>query len=96
MCLPYKMQHFGLAHCQPGFWGLTCAVLQGAVLASSDRGPIRIQFSKNPFGKKRDATGQYVDARMSAGGSGLEGMASFDAQQAAAAAGVAYQQPTMG
>jgi hypothetical protein len=70
-------------------------VLQGAVLTSSDRGPIRIQFSKNPFGKKRDATGQYVDARMSAGGSGLEGMASFDAQQAAAA-GIAYQQPTMG
>eukprot|EP01024_Parvocaulis_polyphysoides_P025182 TRINITY_DN22_c0_g1_i1.p5 TRINITY_DN22_c0_g1~~TRINITY_DN22_c0_g1_i1.p5 ORF type:complete len:191 (+),score=29.91 TRINITY_DN22_c0_g1_i1:98-670(+) len=27
---------------------------QGAILASSDRGPIRIQYSKNPFGKKRD------------------------------------------
>eukprot|EP01026_Neomeris_dumetosa_P048395 TRINITY_DN4188_c0_g1_i1.p1 TRINITY_DN4188_c0_g1~~TRINITY_DN4188_c0_g1_i1.p1 ORF type:complete len:172 (+),score=20.65 TRINITY_DN4188_c0_g1_i1:100-615(+) len=27
---------------------------QGAILATSDRGPIRIQFSKNPFGKKRD------------------------------------------
>lgn len=68
------------------------------MLASSDRGPIRIQYSKNPFGKKRDATGQYVDARMSAGGSGLEGMASFDAQQAAvAAAGAAqFHQPTMG
>jgi hypothetical protein len=28
--------------------------LQGAVLTSSDRGGIRIQYSKNPFGKKRD------------------------------------------
>jgi hypothetical protein len=27
---------------------------QGAVLTSSDRGGIRIQYSKNPFGKKRD------------------------------------------
>lgn len=52
---------------------------QGAVLASSDRGPIRIQFSKNPFGKKRDVSGQLIDTRMSAGGSGLEGMPSFDA-----------------
>lgn len=28
--------------------------LQGAVLSSSDRGGIRIQFSKNPFGKRKD------------------------------------------
>ena len=28
---------------------------QGAVLVSSDRGGIRIQYSKNPFGRKRDA-----------------------------------------
>lgn len=48
------------------------------MLASSDRGPIRIQFSKNPFGKKRDVSGQLIDTRMSAGGSGLEGMPSFD------------------
>jgi hypothetical protein len=48
------------------------------VLASSDRGPIRIQFSKNPFGKKRDVSGQLIDTRMSAGGSGLEGMPSYD------------------
>eukprot|EP01023_Acetabularia_acetabulum_P033817 TRINITY_DN3166_c1_g1_i2.p1 TRINITY_DN3166_c1_g1~~TRINITY_DN3166_c1_g1_i2.p1 ORF type:complete len:317 (+),score=71.80 TRINITY_DN3166_c1_g1_i2:189-1139(+) len=27
---------------------------QGAILTSSDRGPIRIQYSKNPFGKKRE------------------------------------------
>eukprot|EP00798_Chlamydomonas_sp_ICE-L_P018561 gene18561-25070_t len=29
--------------------------LQGAILSSSERGGIRIQYSKNPFGKKRDA-----------------------------------------
>lgn len=34
---------------------------QGAVLRSSSRGPIRIQFSKNPFGKKRDVNGQMID-----------------------------------
>jgi hypothetical protein len=38
-----------------------CPVLQGAVLRSSSRGPIRIQFSKNPFGKKRDVNGQMID-----------------------------------
>lgn len=63
-----------------------CAAVQGAVLASSDRGPIRIQFSKNPFGKKRDVSGALIDTRMSAGGSGLEGMPSFDPAMA---------QPTM-
>lgn len=26
--------------------------LQGAVLASSDRGGMRVQYSKNPFGKR--------------------------------------------
>lgn len=31
-----------------------CFASQGAVLQSSDRGGIRIQYSKNPFGKKRD------------------------------------------
>eukprot|EP00878_Enallax_costatus_P016607 GHUV01017425.1.p1 GENE.GHUV01017425.1~~GHUV01017425.1.p1 ORF type:complete len:239 (+),score=59.96 GHUV01017425.1:155-871(+) len=34
---------------------------QGAVLRSSDRGPIRIQYSKNPLGKKRDISGQMID-----------------------------------
>uniref|UniRef100_A0A061RX97 Cell wall integrity protein scw1 n=1 Tax=Tetraselmis sp. GSL018 TaxID=582737 RepID=A0A061RX97_9CHLO len=29
---------------------------QGAILQSSDRGGIRIQYSKNPFGKKRDSS----------------------------------------
>ncbi len=29
------------------------AAQQGALLATSDRGPIRVQFSKNPFGRKR-------------------------------------------
>lgn len=63
------------------------------MLNSSDRGPIRIQYSKNPFGKKRDAAGQLLDTRMSAGGSGLEGMPSFDAANAHAAH--AAQQPPM-
>eukprot|EP00249_Psilotum_nudum_P007051 c20272_g1_i1 orf=522-1514(+) len=30
--------------------------LQGALLSSSDRGGIRIQYSKNPFGKKKEGT----------------------------------------
>lgn len=34
---------------------------QGAILATSDRGGIRIQFSKNPFGRKRDYNGNYID-----------------------------------
>jgi len=37
------------------------AAHQGAVLASSDRGGIRVQYSKNPYGKKRDATGNLID-----------------------------------
>jgi hypothetical protein len=37
-----------------------CAV-QGAVLSTSDRGGIRIQYSKNPFGKKRDANGNWIN-----------------------------------
>mmetsp|Transcript_15355 Transcript_15355/g.42921 ORF Transcript_15355/g.42921 Transcript_15355/m.42921 type:complete len:326 (+) Transcript_15355:234-1211(+) len=36
---------------------------QGAILQSSDRGGIRIQYSKNPFGKKRDALGQLVSLK---------------------------------
>ena len=40
---------------------LTCHVwLQGLVLQSSDRGGMRIQYSKNPFGKKRDADGSLI------------------------------------
>lgn len=31
--------------------------LQGALLASSNRGPIRIQYSKNPFGRRSGDTG---------------------------------------
>lgn len=43
---------------------------QGAILASSDRGGIRIQYSKNPFGRKRDAAGALLEA---AAGSGVGG-----------------------
>lgn len=35
--------------------------LQGAVLASSDKGAIRVEFSKNPLGKKRDKSGMLID-----------------------------------
>lgn len=31
------------------------------MLNSSDRGGIRIQYSKNPFGKKRDANGNWIN-----------------------------------
>jgi len=30
---------------------------QGLIMGSSDRGPIRVQFSKNPFGRKRENSG---------------------------------------
>ena len=50
---------------------------QGAILASSDRGGIRIQYSKNPFGRKRDAAGAFVDLGSAAaapgGGGGMYG-----------------------
>lgn len=29
---------------------------QGLILSTSDRGPIRVQFSKNPFGRKKDGS----------------------------------------
>ncbi|PRW58713.1 cell wall integrity scw1 [Chlorella sorokiniana] len=47
---------------------------QGAILASSDRGGIRIQYSKNPFGRKRDAAGAFVDPGTAAAGGGNGGM----------------------
>lgn len=35
---------------------------QGVTLQSSDRGPLRVQFSKNPYGKKRDRdSGLLID-----------------------------------
>lgn len=43
---------------------------QGAILASSDRGGIRIQYSKNPFGRKRDAAGAFVETAAVGGGGG--------------------------
>ena len=45
---------------------------QGMLLATSDRGPIRLQYSKNPFGRKRDAVGNGMAG--AAGGGGLPGM----------------------
>lgn len=42
--------------------GAVHGALQGAVIQSSDRGGIRIQFSKNPFGRKRDGGDYYAAA----------------------------------
>ena len=33
--------------------------MQGAVLASSNRGGIRVEYSKNPLGRKRDFGGSF-------------------------------------
>jgi hypothetical protein len=41
---------------------------QGAVLASSDRGGIRIQYSKNPFGKRSSIPGNSAAAAAAAAG----------------------------
>lgn len=35
---------------------------QGLILSSSDRGPIRVQYSKNPFGRKREGVGATTGA----------------------------------
>jgi len=43
----------------------THAALQGHQFASNDRGPVKLQFSKAPLNRKRDAAGQVV-----AGGGG--------------------------
>jgi len=43
---------------------------QGAILSSSERGGIRIQFSKNPFGKKRDFEGNAVKSEYGGGPGG--------------------------
>jgi len=75
--IPISLALASASHCG------CCCRAQGAVLTSSERGPIRIQFSKNPFGKKRDVSGQLIDTRMSAGGSAMDGMGAYDPTQAA-------------
>ncbi len=57
--------------------------LQGAVLQSSDRGAVRIQYSRNPFGKKRDFN-HYSGDGGGGGGSGAGRAASTIIPQAAA------------
>lgn len=37
------------------------------MLSTSDRGGIRIQYSKNPFGKKRDASGNWISTNENGG-----------------------------
>lgn len=49
--------------------------LQGAVLLSSDRGGIRIQYSKNPFGKRSPVgTPERASSNVSAAGGGPSGL----------------------
>lgn len=79
---------------------------QGAVLQSSERGGIRIQYSKNPFGRKRDYNGNYVSEMEHEGASGQAGggdsaapgehyaqQPAEYAQQAAPAQAAAAEQP---
>ena len=61
---------------------------QGAILASSDRGGIRIQYSKNPFGRKRDAAGAFVDPAAAAAAAAAGGGGGVYGGGAAAADGV--------
>ena len=58
---------------------------QGAILSTSDRGGIRIQYSKNPFGRKRDAAGAFVDPGLAAGGGVGDGLMQPPADAAGAA-----------
>lgn len=62
---------------------------QGAILQSSDRGGIRIQFSKNPFGRKRDALGNPVEAQT------VQGQVQVPAAAAAQATTAQQQQQQM-
>mmetsp|Transcript_20582 Transcript_20582/g.53688 ORF Transcript_20582/g.53688 Transcript_20582/m.53688 type:complete len:182 (-) Transcript_20582:650-1195(-) len=62
---------------------------QNAVLASNaEKGSIRIQFSKNPFGRKRDYNGEPAG-----GGDPLAAAAAAGAAAAAAAASKAAYEP---
>ncbi|KXZ46586.1 hypothetical protein GPECTOR_42g797 [Gonium pectorale] len=54
------------------------STLQGALLPSSDRGPIRLQFSKNPYGKRSQYGGGGAG-----GAGGLYGVGPAGAQSAA-------------
>nr|ADE77187.1 unknown [Picea sitchensis] len=57
--------------------------LQGAVLSSSERGGMRIQYSKNPFGRKKDLSGPMphaVDGTPGATLSDLNGVSSSASQ----------------
>jgi len=57
--------------------------LQGAVLTSSERGGMRIQYSKNPFGRKKDLSGPMphaVDGTPGATLSDLNGVSSSASQ----------------
>ena len=42
------------------------------MLQSSDRGGLRIQYSKNPYGKKRDISGGFVNPYAAYGAPGVD------------------------
>ncbi|KAI3433541.1 hypothetical protein D9Q98_003351 [Chlorella vulgaris] len=65
---------------------------QGAILSTSDRGGIRIQYSKNPFGRKRDAAGAFV-AEAAPQGYAMPAGGQAAAAAAAAAAATAHPLP---
>ena len=48
----------------------THAALQAHQFASNDRGPVRLQYSKQPLNRKRDASGQSVGGAGGGGGGG--------------------------
>ncbi|KAG2423352.1 hypothetical protein HXX76_015400 [Chlamydomonas incerta] len=58
------------------------SALQGALLTSSDRGPIRIQFSKNPYGKRNPQMGM---GGMGGYGMGMGGSLSASSASSSAA-----------
>jgi hypothetical protein len=64
---------------------------QGLVLQSSDRGGMRIQYSKNPFGKKRDSDGSLISTPPAGYGAPQSyDQAAYGAAAAPAAAPAAY------
>ncbi|KAI8474159.1 MAG: hypothetical protein J3K34DRAFT_456979 [Monoraphidium minutum] len=74
---------------------LTHQALQGAVLASSDRGGVRLQFSKNPFGRRDDCPRDQSDAPPPAAAAAAAAAAAMTAAAAAGAGagGAAALQP---
>lgn len=71
-------------------------VTQGAVLVSSGRGGIRIEFSKNPLGRKRDYGAFGAPAGTAQAGGGAHGGQTLGAPGAAPVAGGMPQDAGLG